>query len=202
MAEDLRARILALYDKHLSPDGSRVGYGAMRRDPDFWAYADATAELQRVRGAGACAPAPRGAAAFALRAAGPAARPVMRASRGCKGAAYSTPCRAAPPAPSRPHWHAARTPSHHTHPPPQVDLSPLGCDALSAFAINLYNALVIHALVVHGTERYKTLAGRSQFFTKARARGTPGGLGGLGARWPDGRLLVRGPTQTQTHVTT
>jgi hypothetical protein len=50
VAEDLRARILGLYDKHLSADGRTVGYGAMRRDPAFWSYVDATAELQRVRG--------------------------------------------------------------------------------------------------------------------------------------------------------
>jgi hypothetical protein len=48
VAEDLRARILALYDKHLSADGRAVSYAALKQDPEFWEYVDATAELQRV----------------------------------------------------------------------------------------------------------------------------------------------------------
>lgn len=36
------------------------------------------------------------------------------------------------------------------------------------FAINLYNALVIHALVVHGPEQYKSTLGRLGFFSKVR----------------------------------
>eukprot|EP00882_Tetradesmus_deserticola_P006685 GHRQ01007038.1.p1 GENE.GHRQ01007038.1~~GHRQ01007038.1.p1 ORF type:complete len:211 (+),score=102.29 GHRQ01007038.1:108-740(+) len=36
-----------------------------------------------------------------------------------------------------------------------------------AFAINLYNALVIHALVVHGPEQYNSTLGRTGFFQKA-----------------------------------
>lgn len=48
VAEDLRSQILGLYDKHLSKDGRFVDYGAMREDPAFWAYVNATAELQRV----------------------------------------------------------------------------------------------------------------------------------------------------------
>jgi hypothetical protein len=48
VAEDLRARILALYDKHLSADGRAVSYAALKQDPEFWDYVDATAELQRV----------------------------------------------------------------------------------------------------------------------------------------------------------
>lgn len=48
VAEDLRGRILALYDKHLSTDGKAVRYKALKQDPAFWEYVDATAELQRV----------------------------------------------------------------------------------------------------------------------------------------------------------
>ncbi len=33
--------------------------------------------------------------------------------------------------------------------------------------INLYNALVIHALVVHGTEAHSSTLGRLSFFSKA-----------------------------------
>lgn len=50
VAEDLRGRILLLYDKYLSPDGKAVRYKALKQDPAFWEYVDATAELQRVRG--------------------------------------------------------------------------------------------------------------------------------------------------------
>jgi hypothetical protein len=49
VAEDLRGRILALYDKYLSADGKAVRYKALKQDPEFWSYVDATAELQRVR---------------------------------------------------------------------------------------------------------------------------------------------------------
>lgn len=49
VAEELRGRILALYDKYLSADGKSVQYKALRADPAFWEYVDATAELQRVR---------------------------------------------------------------------------------------------------------------------------------------------------------
>lgn len=50
VAEDLRGRILALYDKYLSADGKAVRYKALKQDPAFWEYVDATAELQRVSG--------------------------------------------------------------------------------------------------------------------------------------------------------
>ena len=50
MAEDLRQQILGLYDDYLSADGKAVRYKAMAQDPRFWAYVDATAELQKVRG--------------------------------------------------------------------------------------------------------------------------------------------------------
>lgn len=50
VAEDLRSRILQLYDKHLSNDGRAVSYEALRADPEFWEYVDVTAELQRVSG--------------------------------------------------------------------------------------------------------------------------------------------------------
>ncbi|WIA08629.1 hypothetical protein OEZ85_008058 [Tetradesmus obliquus] len=95
VAEELRGRILALYDKHLSADGRAVSYAALKQDPEFWEYVDATAELQR------------------------------------------------------------------------VDLSPLSRESLMAFAINLYNALVIHALVVHGPQQYNSTTGRVGFFQKA-----------------------------------
>jgi hypothetical protein len=48
VAEELRGRILALYDKHLSADGRAVSYAALKQDLEFWEYVDATAELQRV----------------------------------------------------------------------------------------------------------------------------------------------------------
>jgi hypothetical protein len=54
VAEDLRGRILALYDKYLSADGKAVRYKALKQDPAFWEYVDATAELQRVRAWAAC----------------------------------------------------------------------------------------------------------------------------------------------------
>ncbi|KAF6263701.1 hypothetical protein COO60DRAFT_1635064 [Scenedesmus sp. NREL 46B-D3] len=95
VAGELRARILALYDKHLSADGRAVSYAALKQDPEFWDYVDATAELQR------------------------------------------------------------------------VDLTPLSRESLMAFAINLYNALVIHALVVHGPGQYNSSTGRIGFFQKA-----------------------------------
>lgn len=79
VSEDLRGRILALYDRHLSADGRAVNYSAMREDPLFWQYVDATAELQ------------------------------------------------------------------------QVDVVSLSRTELLAAFINLYNALIVHALVVHGT---------------------------------------------------
>jgi hypothetical protein len=94
VAEDLRARIAALYDAHLSGGGRGVDYKGMASDPNFWRYVDAAAELQR------------------------------------------------------------------------VDLGPLTRDELTAFAINLYNALIIHSLVAHGTARYESAAGRLSFFTK------------------------------------
>ncbi|KAL6748715.1 glutaredoxin-like protein [Haematococcus lacustris] len=48
VAADLRARILALYDTHLSSNGRSVNYPALKADPRFAEYVDATAELQRV----------------------------------------------------------------------------------------------------------------------------------------------------------
>jgi hypothetical protein len=48
----------------------------------------------------------------------------------------------------------------------QVDLSPLSREALMCFAINLYNTLCIHTLVVHGPDRYNESVGRLQFFRK------------------------------------
>lgn len=51
---------------------------------------------------------------------------------------------------------------------PQVDLSGLSREQLMALAINVYNAMLIHALVIHGTEHHKTAAGRLSFFTQVR----------------------------------
>ena len=48
VAEDLRMRVLALYDKHLAPDGRAVDYKGLGADPDFRTFVDATAELQKV----------------------------------------------------------------------------------------------------------------------------------------------------------
>jgi hypothetical protein len=42
-----------------------------------------------------------------------------------------------------------------------------------AFAINLYNALVIHALVVHGPQQYNSSTGRIGFFQKVRLAQMP-----------------------------
>lgn len=46
VAEDLRQRILALYDQHLAPDGRAVDYAALGADPAFAAFCTAAAELQ------------------------------------------------------------------------------------------------------------------------------------------------------------
>ncbi|KAF8072648.1 Glutaredoxin [Scenedesmus sp. PABB004] len=133
VAEGLRARILALYDRHLSADGRAVSYAGLRADPDFWSYVDATAELQRVRAAPRRA-APRRAAPCAR--AAPRAR-LTRRRRGARARA-------------------------------QVDLAPLSRAELMCFAINTYNALVVHALVVHGAQQYASAAGRLGFFQKVR----------------------------------
>jgi hypothetical protein len=160
VAEDLRARIVALYDRHLSPDGRNVGYGAMRRDPDFWAYVDAAAELQRVRGTGglfggsSATAAPLGASASPLRMASKPWPPNL-----------SLPC---------------FTPPHTHNPETEVDLSSLGRDALTAFAINTYNALIIHTLVAHGTERYRSTLGRKDFFSNVRADPAAGAGAAMG----------------------
>ena len=51
VAEDLRQRILALYDQHLAPDGRAVDYAALGADPAFAAFCTAAAELQARNGA-------------------------------------------------------------------------------------------------------------------------------------------------------
>lgn len=48
VAADLRQRILALYDAHLSTNGRAVDYAAMKQDARFQDYVIATAELQQV----------------------------------------------------------------------------------------------------------------------------------------------------------
>lgn len=40
--------ILGLYDTHMTPDGRKVNYRAMAKDPSFKRYVDSAAELQRV----------------------------------------------------------------------------------------------------------------------------------------------------------
>ncbi len=40
--------MLALYDKHLAPDGKGVDYASLARDPGFRDYVTATTELQKV----------------------------------------------------------------------------------------------------------------------------------------------------------
>eukprot|EP00955_Chlamydomonas_euryale_P011908 127972-Chlamydomonas_euryale.AAC.1 len=50
VATELRSLILELYERHLSADGRSVSYKAMKTDPLFRRYVDATAELQAVRG--------------------------------------------------------------------------------------------------------------------------------------------------------
>ncbi|GIL48823.1 hypothetical protein Vafri_5253 [Volvox africanus] len=102
VANDLRQLILELYDKHLSPDGRSVSYGAIRSDPRFNAFVAATAELQK------------------------------------------------------------------------VDLSHLSREELMSFAINLYNALIIHALVALNLTRMSS-AQRASFFSRI-AKYNVGGL--------------------------
>jgi glutaredoxin len=49
VAISLRSLILKLYDTHLSPDGKRIAYKALKADPAFRQFVDATAELQNVQ---------------------------------------------------------------------------------------------------------------------------------------------------------
>ena len=70
--------MLRLYDKHLAADGKALDYEALKRDPAFKTYVNATAELQK------------------------------------------------------------------------ADVSELGRDERMAFFINIYNAIVVHALAVFG----------------------------------------------------
>ncbi|KAH7624445.1 hypothetical protein Ndes2526B_g00645 [Nannochloris sp. 'desiccata'] len=48
VSAQLRQIILNLYDTHMTPDGKKVNYKAMSRDPAFRLYVDAAAELQKV----------------------------------------------------------------------------------------------------------------------------------------------------------
>ena len=48
MSESLRQIILRLYDKHLASDGKALNYKALKQDPVFKTYVNATAELQNV----------------------------------------------------------------------------------------------------------------------------------------------------------
>jgi hypothetical protein len=48
VASDLRGKILALYDAHLSADGKVVDYNGLGQDSRFAEYTDSTTELQKV----------------------------------------------------------------------------------------------------------------------------------------------------------
>ena len=48
ISESLRQIILRLYDKHLAADGKALNYEALKKDPVFKTYVNATAELQKV----------------------------------------------------------------------------------------------------------------------------------------------------------
>jgi len=48
VSESLRQIILRLYDKHLASDGKALNYKALKQDPVFKTYVNATAELQKV----------------------------------------------------------------------------------------------------------------------------------------------------------
>ncbi|KAL4422375.1 hypothetical protein ABPG75_008572 [Micractinium tetrahymenae] len=48
VAEAVRSRILRLYDRHLTGDGKKVNYAALRGDPEWADFVAATAELQKV----------------------------------------------------------------------------------------------------------------------------------------------------------
>ena len=47
ISESLRHIILRLYDKHLAADGKALNYQALKEDPVFRIYVNATAELQK-----------------------------------------------------------------------------------------------------------------------------------------------------------
>ena len=79
ISKGLRAVILRLYDKHLASDGKALDYEALKSDPVFKTYVNATAELQK------------------------------------------------------------------------ADVSQLGREERMAFFVNIYNAIVVHALAVFGT---------------------------------------------------
>jgi hypothetical protein len=48
VAEDLRLRILRLYDRYLDESGRAVDYNGLAQDPEFSAFVDATMELQKI----------------------------------------------------------------------------------------------------------------------------------------------------------
>ena len=47
ISSSLRLIILYLYDKHLASDGKALNYKALKADPAFQTYVNATAELQK-----------------------------------------------------------------------------------------------------------------------------------------------------------
>jgi len=48
VSQQLRASLLALYDKHLASDGKSLDYKGLAADPDFEVFVSNTAELQKV----------------------------------------------------------------------------------------------------------------------------------------------------------
>lgn len=48
VAESLRSALLRLYDRHMTEDGKKVDYAALRADPDWQQFVNSTAELQKV----------------------------------------------------------------------------------------------------------------------------------------------------------
>lgn len=48
VSEDLRRKLLKLYDTHMSADGRQVNYTGLLHDKGFRSYVDSTAELQKV----------------------------------------------------------------------------------------------------------------------------------------------------------
>lgn len=79
----------------------------------------------------------------------------------------------------------------------QVDLSPLSREALMCFAINLYNTLCIHTLVVHGPDKYNSSVGRVEFFRKVRPA-VWGWLAAQSGARADAHTQVLQPWQTLT----
>jgi len=156
VAEELRQRVLALYDRHLAPDGRAVDYAALGADPGFAAFCAAAAELQARRAAArrlrppACSGAP-GASARPARASGRAPAPASRsAARGVRGAGQGARSRRASCTRAACTAGGALNP---TLPCPArtararqaVDMAGLSREARMALYINIYNQLIVRA---------------------------------------------------------